>query len=829
MKHQIVFTLTALLLLFVLPGIAQKDTSVKKQNGIVDSLKPFNEVITKNAVTKKGLVTIHKVGDKYYFEISNDLLGKDLLIITRMSRGTVRLSFFGFNFYPGDEIGSTVVKLEKGPANKLLIRQELFTNFSGDSSAPMFNAVQRSNFPAIIGTLPVVALSPDSSGVVVDMTDYILSDNELFSFDNSLKPEFNLASFVKESSFINNIQSFPLNVEINTVQTFLQTLPSRPGVSVSGKKSFEINTSVILLPEKPMRERFEDLRVGYFSFHQMDFDQNPQGVKIRSYIRRWKMEPRPQDAEKYKNGELVEPQKPIVFYIDPATPKKWIPYLMQGVNDWQKPFEQAGFKNAIVAKLAPTKEEDSTWSLYDARHSAIVYKPSDFENAAGNSIADPRTGEILESHINWYHNLMQLLHDQYMMACSVVDPGARKMVFDDSLMGKLIRYAIAHEVGHTLGLSHNMGSSSTVPVEKLRDKTWVEENGICPSIMDYARFNYVAQPEDGISEKGLISRIGIYDLWAIEWGYRWFPEFSSPEKEKNYLTTWTSQRLKDSRLWFCPQYSWDPRSQTNDLGDDQIAASNYGITNLKRMIPKLINWTNTSGESYENLNHVYELVQTQYLLYLRHVEKYIGGTLETIKFAGEVGPMYTPVPAAFQQSAFKFINQNQFQQPLWILDTAILSRTGQTGLGVMGLLNDQVIAGMVGDEINLYKIISRNQSTFGENTYTLIQFLDDLKNSIWTELYTHQKISLFRRNLQERYLKHIMLYLRDDNRGFRVAITLPISGQTELFPTDAIEMLRGQLRDIQQLIKSDKPFVKDEATRYHLEYINDQIELLNKK
>src|SRR5690606_15429008 len=384
----------------------------------------------------------------------------------------------------------------------------------------------------------------------IDVTDYISSDNNVLFFSSTLKTSNRIGSQQSDKSYIAGVRSYPTNIEISTVKTYGRTAaPSTSGSSrssaPSGNITVELNSSLVMLPKVPMKPRNYDARVGYFTTGYTDFDANPHGVESVRLIKRWRLEPKPEDMEKYKRGELVEPAKPIIFYIDPATPKKSVPYLIQGINDWQKSFEKAGFKNGIIGKPARTKAEDPEWSLEDARYSAIVYKPSPIPNASGPSIADPRSGEILESHINWHHNVMQLIHDWYFVQCAPVDEGARTMRFDDELMGQLIRFVSSHEVGHTLGLRHNYGSSSTVPVEKLRDKKWVEENGHTPSIMDYARFNYVAQPEDNISRAGLFPRIGDYDDWAIEWGYKLFPNITSEEEEKAHLNKWVITRLAD--------------------------------------------------------------------------------------------------------------------------------------------------------------------------------------------------------------------------------------------------------------------------------------------
>ena len=408
-----------------------------------------------------------------------------------------------------------------------------------------------------------------------------------------------VGGLVSNTSYIKDISSFPLNVEIRTIKSYRNTV-------TDNTFTMELNTSLVLLPKKPMRKRFADRRIGYFNERYTDYDANPQGVKVVSYIKRWRLEPKPGDMEKYLRGELVEPQKPILYYIDPATPKKWVPYLIQGITDWQAAFEKAGFKNAILAKEAPTAKENPDWSLEDSRHSAIVYKPSSFANAAGPIITDPRSGEILESHINWYHNLMSILREWYMIQCGPLDRRAQKMQFDDNLMGQLIRSVASHEVGHSLGLTHNYAASSSVPVEKLRDREWLEANGHTPSIMDYARFNYVAQPQDSVGERGLISRIGIYDHWAIEWGYRIFPEAKSADAEIPVMNKWVVEKLQNDKLRFGSEFtSDDPRTQTEDIGDNAMKAGEYGIRNLQRVVPNLIKWTYQEHENYRSLGQMY--------------------------------------------------------------------------------------------------------------------------------------------------------------------------------------------------------------------------------
>jgi len=795
------------------------------KNPDVVKLKPYKSIITAKAKTTKGLITVHAVGDKYYFEIPLTVLNKDILVINRIAEAPADMRLGNSTLgYAGDPIGSSVIHFEKGNGDKIFIRRISYTEFSRDSTKEMYAAVKKNTIQPIVFAFPITSYKPDSSAVVIDATEFINGDNEILHFGSTFdKMMYHVGALRQDRSYIHYVHTFPSNVEIHTVKTYQLS-----GSTRTGDYTMEVSSSLVMLPEKPMKPRYYDERVGYFTTDYIDYDQNPQRVDNASIVNRWRLEPKPEDVEKYKRGELVEPQKQIVFYIDPATPAKWVPYLIQGVNDWNKAFEKAGFKNAIVGKLAPTEKEDPSFDLDDARHSAIVYKPSPISNASGPSTADPRSGEIIESHINWYHNVMKLIHDWYMIQCAAVDPRARKMEFDDELMGQLIRFVSSHEVGHALGLRHNFGSSSTVPVDSLRNKKWVEEHGHTPSIMDYARFNYVAQPEDSISEKGLFPRIGDYDDWAIEWGYKWFGDSVKIEEETHSLNMLTIQKQKNKRLWFGSELSpTDPRSQNEDLGDNAMIAGEYGLKNLKRILPKLEEWTKTPDQNYDNLKEMYLALNSQADRYIVHVIKNIGGVMVTPKTVEQPGPVYVPVDLARQKEAMAYLDRNVFTYPVWMYDEKIFSKIG---IDFVPFLTDKQ-RGVIESLLNPYRLTEMiNQEALdGKHVYTVSALFNDLDHSIFKELYTHRPVNVYKRNYQKFYIDKLTSYLKTSLFPMPNNENGPQSrgpGYTETLDaklSDIVSIVKYHLRLEQQLILRNIPLTNDLETKAHLMDLNERI------
>ncbi len=796
--------------------------------------KPYKEVITDKAVTDEGMFKVHRIEDKWFFEIPDSLMGRDILVVARISKSAAGLSN-GFSGYAGDIINNSVIRFEKGPSNRVFLRRVSFDSRSKDT-AGMYKAVVNSNTLPIMQSFDVKAYGRDSvtntSSTVIELTDYIAGDNDILFFNPGAKSSLQLGAIQSDRSYIQNVKSYPINIEIKTVKTYSRgAAPSAGGNPFAGGASgsvytLELNSSVLLLPKTPAKARLFDARVGYFTRDYTDFDANPQGVKEIEMAVRWKLEPKPEDVEKYLRGELVEPQNPIVYYIDPSTPKKWVPYLIQGVNDWQVAFEQAGFKNAIMAKVAPSRKEDSTWSLEDARFSAIVYKPSETQNASGPNVHDPRSGQILESHINWYHNVMQLLHDWYFVQTAAVDTGARTMNFSDELMGQLIRFVSSHEVGHTLGLRHNFGSSSTVPVDSLRNKKWVEANGHTPSIMDYARFNYVAQPEDNVDRVGLFPRIGDYDKWAIEWGYRWLPQYKTAADEVPYLTKITTERLKNKRLWFGTEINPDdPRSQNEDLGDNAMKAGAYGIKNLQRIVPNLLNWTKQPTEGFASLDEMYTQIVTQFGRYMGHVAKNVGGIYETPKIVEQGAAVYEYTPKATQKEAVNFLSQQLFATPTWLINNDIFNRTGENPQIVIANRQETIINRLVntGTFSKLYAM----ESALGNNAYKATELMDDLRRAVFSEIYTKKATDIYRRNLQKMFVERIIGLLPSaapqSSGAGGITIVFQVSPSLSVKNTDTYSILKGTLRTLRADMRSALPGITDNITKLHLQDLIDRI------
>ena len=792
--------------------------------------KPYKEVITDKAVTHSGLFTVHKIEDKYYFEIPDSLLLREFMAITRFGKTA------GGGVYGGELANQQTLQWEKGPNHTLFLRVVTLVSMA-DSSNKIYKAVRNSNVNPIAAAFDVKAYGKDSSSVVIDVTDFFKGDNLIVSIPSSIKGRMKLGGLAGDRSYIQHINTFPINTEVRSVKTFSSGggIPSPFGFSISsptdpaGAVTLELNTSLILLPGTPMHKRLFDKRVGYFAEDYTVYSDDQQKIDNQEFIVRWRLEPKPEDREKWEQGQLVEPRKPIIYYIDPATPRQWVPYLIQGVNDWQQAFEKAGFKHAIEAREWP--ESDSTMSLEDARYSVLRYFASDVENAYGPNVHDPRSGEIIESHIGWYHNVMEILHDWYMIQTGAVDPKARKMHMDDSLMGQLIRFVSSHEVGHTLGLRHNMGSSSTVPVEKLRDRAWLDVHGHTPSIMDYARFNYVAQPQDNIPEFDLFPRIGEYDRWAIRWGYANSGAKSAKEDAK-IVNKWIVDSLRaNPRLWFGGEgYNGDPRAQAEDLGDNSMKASGYGIKNLQRILPNLIEWTREEDDKYDNLSDMYKQVGIQFGRYMGHVLRNVGGVYETFHSVEEPGDVYEPTPKVRQREAVVFLNEQLFETPRWLLDNTILNKISSPSGGDP---ISSIQTGVLGSLLSSSRMNNLLQSTnrYGQaKTYTVDDLLMDTRKGVWKELATHKAIDVYRRNLQKTYVESLIAVVNPSAPPSTGIPGLRISFGPDTKNTDLPSIARAELSSLRARLLAAIPATTDRLSRYHLQDLAERIrQALNPK
>jgi hypothetical protein len=787
--------------------------------------KLYKDVITDKTITKKGLVWVHRLEDKWFLEIGDSLLNRDILVVNRIAKAPANTRS-GMMGYAGDEINQNVIRFEKGPNNKLFLRTISYSVYARDTSGSMYKSVMNSNVQPITVSFDIKAYSKDSTGSVVEFTDVLNSDNDVFFFSPSVKTALRLGGLQNDKSYIIDIRPYPINTEIRTVKTYSRgagsTILGSPQASgPGGYSTFELNSSMVLLPETLMRPRYYDDRVSYFTTEFTDYDADPQGVKDISLITRWRLEPKPADMDKFKKGIPVEPKKPIVFIIDPATPSKWVPYLIQGVKDWEPAFEKAGFKNAITARQPPTNEEDSSWTLEDARFSAIVYKPSDIPNASGPHIHDPRTGEIIESHINWYHNVMRLLHQWYVVQAGASDPRARKPKLNDSLMGQLIRFVSSHEVGHTLGLPHNMGASFATPVERLRDKKWLEQHGHTASIMDYARFNYVAQPEDSITAAGLLPRINDYDYWSIEWGYKTFPG-KTEEEEKKLLNDWVKSKASNPRLRFIHFDGIDPRAQAEDLGDNAMKASAYGIKNLKRMLPDLPDWINVKGENYDELDKIYDEVVAQYTRYMAHVLMNIGGVYNDNKTTDQPGAVYAVVPRLLQKDAMLFLQKNLFETPTWLMNKRILDVTSSPVSDQVSMLQDNFLGSMLSSSRLQRMISSYNRD---KNAYQIDEYFDDLKDGLWSELKTKKPIDNYRRNLQKSFVERLCNLVSPPASvpGSIGGITIFFGPFVDARKTDILSIAKASLRSLKDEIGRSLPGYNDKMSVYHLQDVYERI------
>jgi hypothetical protein len=707
--------------------------------------QPYEKVITKEAKTKKGLFTVHQIKDKYYYEIPKVELQKEFLWVTFIAKTTLGVG------YGGDELDERVVHWELS-GNKVYLRDNEY-GIVADPKAPIAQAVQASNNSTIIMSFPVAAFNKEGEPVI-EVTRLFNTDVPEFS----ARQRLNATTVDASRCAVERISPYPDNIEAEASMTYTRTqTPMGATTTVfssggmrPGSATLVLHHSMVRLPEKPMMPRVFDQRVGYFTTSMMDYSKDEQRAPRVRYITRWRLE------KKDPKAAVSEPVKPIVYYIDSATPVKWREWLKKGVEDWQPAFEAAGFKNAIIAKMAPTPQEDPEWSQEDVRNSVVRWLPSPIENAVGPHIHDPRTGEILNADIMFYHNIMNLQRDWYFVQVGPLDPRAQKLPLPDDLMGRMLEFVVAHEVGHTLGFQHNMKASSEYPQAKIRDKEWLHKYGHTPSIMDYARFNYVAQPEDNIPVEDLVPRVGPYDIWATKWGYTPIPEAKTADEEKPKLDTWAHEQDTTPWLRFSTSGagSSDPGDLTEAVGDaDAIASTTLGLKNLKHVEEMLLKaTTQKTGEPYEDLAELYGRMLGQWVLEMNHVAAIVGGFDSQEKYVGQEGVLFTPVPKPRQEAAVKFLIDNAFATPTWMVDTQILRRIEPTGvLSRIRSAQNSVLSSLLNS--GRFARLVEQEAIDPAKSYTPVDFLATVRKGVWKELDGPQvKIDAYRRNLQHAYL-----------------------------------------------------------------------------
>ena len=770
-------------------------------------IRPFDRVITKDAKSDDGVFQVHRIRDRVYYEIPKDKLGREFLWVSQIARTTLGAG------YGGQAAGNRVVKWERR-GDRILLRAVSY-DVIADPSTPIAKAVEAANHNPIVMAFNVEA--ERDGNPVIEVTRLFTTDVPEFSG----RTRVGARAFDASRSFVDRAVSFPENIEIEATHTYNNppaeaAAGGRGGPAPAGRggtpplragsHSVVMHYSMVLLPEKPMQPRLFDERVGYFSTSKIDYSADEHRAPQRRYITRWRLE------KKDPAAAISEPVKPIVYWIDPATPKKWIPYLKAGVESWQTAFEAAGFKNAVIAKEAPTAEQDPDWSPEDARYSVIRWLPSTIENASGPHIHDPRSGEILETDIQFYHNVMNLSRNWYFVQAGPLDPRAKTLPLPDELMGRLVEYVAAHEVGHTLGFQHNMKASSMYPAAKVRDAKWVKEYGHTPTLMDYSRFNYVAQPEDKIAVEDLVPKIGPYDKWATMWGYKPIPGATTPEAERKTLDEWARQQDATAWLRFSTEGSAgsDPGELTEAVGDeDAVASTALGMKNLERVANMLVPATTTrTGEPFADLEEIYGRMLGQWALEMNHVAAIVGGYNSQQKHIGQTGVRFRLIPRTKQEAAVKFLNEHAFRPPQWALNPEILRRIEPVGVLDRVEASQTRVLNSLLSSARVLRLVEQ-ETIDGAAAYAPLDFLADVRRGIWSEIYAGgpTAVDAYRRNLQRAYVE---------------TLSSRVNG-AQAQSDDARAFFRGELKTLDRDLETALGRQLDRATSLHLQDVRTQI------
>ncbi len=790
--------------------------SAKGAHSDTGKVKPYAKVITPTAITHKGFLITHQVDDKLYFELPRSAVDVDLLMVGRFARAAAG-DPGRFSDYGGDEFTESVLRWERHQRT-IVLRHMTFASVVADTTLPIAQSVREANYPSIVAVFPIETFGPDSTPVIEVTKLYTTSVPEFQAWSGSVDDK---------RSYVERTLAFPDNIEIEATQTGqARANPGEPpGSEPKTTSSVLAHWSMIRLPANPMTPRRCDDRVGFFTAEDVDFGTAEQRAAKRCYITRFRLE------KKDPTAAVSDPVQPLVYYIDPATPKQWVPWIKQGIESWQPAFEAAGFSHGIVAREVPTG--DSTWSMEDVRHTMVRWLATTVENSVGPNVHDPRTGEILNGSVRMFHNIMNLQRDWYFTQVAPLDVRAQHLPFPDSLMGHLVMYVVAHEVGHTLGLRHNMQASSEYPADSVRSKTWVHRMGHCASIMDYCRFNYVAQPEDGIDLYDLVPRVGPYDVFAIRWGYTPIAGAATPEAERPTLDQWAS--AQDSVPWYRYEgdenaYGADPGVETEAVGDaDAVKSTTAGLKNIKRIMSFLASATIQKGEDNSDLSELYERLIGQWRDEMGHVVHLVGGEYMREKSGSQPGSRFTPVSAERQRAAVRFVAANVFATPTYLVDTAVLRRIEAAGAlerirtAQSGVLTDLLSDDRANRMTEIGALFSHLNAA-----YSAAALYDDVRHAVWSELAGGTvRVDAFRRNLQRSYVALL---------SEKVAPPPPTpgpSGRRRPRSTGAVDpttgadvrgIARGELVALNSEIAAALGRTADRETRLHLLDCRNQID-----